>query len=185
MWLSQIPICRVQYTTPNPIVKEPMYAARRRQKSFRGKFQFGKLCIGQQFQLFDNPLRQLPQGYFIGHQVARHKPQLVDKPQPDAEQEGDSLRFCPAFYCSLPSGFYKNRQPILRLPVKAITFQRCYTVTPSEIVFYFMYNNRSILWCCCNCHRREPFQNKTSVFRNVAWSSPIMMPMASPHMWTR
>lgn len=25
-----------------------MYAARSRQKSFRGKFQFGKLCIGQQ-----------------------------------------------------------------------------------------------------------------------------------------
>ena len=162
-----------------------MYAARRRQKSFRGKFQFGKLCIGQQFQLFDNPLRQLPQGGFIGHQVALHQPQFVDKPQPDAEQEGDSLRFCPAFYCSLPSGFYKNRQPILRLPVNAITFQRCYTVTPSEIVFYFMYNNRSILWCCCNCHRREPFQDKTSVFRNVAWSSPIMMPMASPNMWTR
>ena len=29
-----------------------MYAARRRQKSVRGKFQFGKLCIGQQLQLF-------------------------------------------------------------------------------------------------------------------------------------
>ena len=104
-----IPSCRFQYITSNSIVKEPMYAARRRQKSFRGKFQFGKLCIGQQFQLFDNPLRQLPQGGFIGHQVALHEPQLVDKPQPDAEQEGDSLRFCPAFYCSLPSGFYKNR----------------------------------------------------------------------------
>ena len=53
-------ICRVQYTTPNPIVKEPMYAARRRQKSVRGKFQFGKLRIGQKFQFFDNALRQLP-----------------------------------------------------------------------------------------------------------------------------
>ena len=33
-----------------------MYAARRRQKSVRWKFQFGKLCIGQQFQLRDNVL---------------------------------------------------------------------------------------------------------------------------------
>ena len=61
-----------------------MYAARRRQKSVRGKFQFGKLCIGQQFQLFDNPLRQFPQGGFIGHQVALHEPQFVDKPHPGA-----------------------------------------------------------------------------------------------------
>ena len=29
-----------------------MYAARRRQRSVRGKFQLGKLCIGQQLQLF-------------------------------------------------------------------------------------------------------------------------------------
>ena len=79
-----------------------MYAARRRQKSFRGKFQFGKLCIGQQFQLFDNPLRHLPQGGFIGHQAALHQPQFVDKPQPDAEQEGDSLRFLPGILL-LPS----------------------------------------------------------------------------------
>ena len=41
-----------------------MYAARRRQRSVRGKFQFGKLGIGQQFQLFDNALRQLPQDGF-------------------------------------------------------------------------------------------------------------------------
>ena len=41
-----------------------MYAARGRQKSVRGNFQFGKLGIGQQFQLFDNTLRQLPQGGF-------------------------------------------------------------------------------------------------------------------------
>ncbi len=56
----QLPICRVQYTTPNRVLKEPMYAARRRQKSVRGKFQFGKLRIGQKFQFFDNALRQLP-----------------------------------------------------------------------------------------------------------------------------
>ena len=37
-----------------------MYAARRRQRSIRGKFQFGKLRIRQQFQLFDNTLRQFP-----------------------------------------------------------------------------------------------------------------------------
>ena len=43
----QIPSCRVQYTTLNSIVKENMYAARRRRKSVRGKFQFGKLGIGQ------------------------------------------------------------------------------------------------------------------------------------------
>ena len=61
-----------------------MYAARRRQKSVRGKFQFDKLRIGQQFQLFDNTLRQLPQGGFIGHQVALHEPQFMDKPQPGA-----------------------------------------------------------------------------------------------------
>ena len=30
--------------------------------------------IGQQFQLFDNTFRQLPQGGFIGHQVALHQP---------------------------------------------------------------------------------------------------------------
>ena len=41
-----------------------MYAARRRQRSVRGKFQFGKLGIDQPFQLFDNPLRQFPQGGF-------------------------------------------------------------------------------------------------------------------------
>ena len=33
-----------------------MYAARRRQNSVERKFQLGKLCIGQQFQLFDNAL---------------------------------------------------------------------------------------------------------------------------------
>ena len=59
-----------------------MYAARRRQKSVRGKFQFSKLRIRQQFQLFDDLLGQVPQGSFIGHQVALHEPQLVDKPQP-------------------------------------------------------------------------------------------------------
>ena len=58
-----------------------MYAARRRQKSVQWKFQFGKLGIGQQFQLFDNTLRQFPQGGFVRHQVALHEPQLVDKPQ--------------------------------------------------------------------------------------------------------
>ena len=65
-------------------MKNSMYAARRRQKSVRGKFQFGKLGIGQQFQLFDNALGQFPQGGFIGHQVALHEPQFVDKPQPGA-----------------------------------------------------------------------------------------------------
>ena len=61
-----------------------MYAARRRQNSVERKFQLGKLCIGQQFQLLDNTLRQFPQGGFVGHQVALHKPQFVDKPQPGA-----------------------------------------------------------------------------------------------------
>ena len=61
-----------------------MYAARRRQKSVRGKFQLGKLRIGQQFQLFDDLFGQFPQGSFIGHQVALHEPQFVDKPQPGA-----------------------------------------------------------------------------------------------------
>ena len=41
-----------------------MYAARRRQKSVRGNFQFGKLGIGQQFQFFDDLFGQLPQGGF-------------------------------------------------------------------------------------------------------------------------
>ena len=54
-----------------------MYATRRRQKSVRGKFQFGKLCIGQQFQLFDNLFGQLPQGGLIGHQVANVKRALT------------------------------------------------------------------------------------------------------------
>ena len=34
-----------------------MYAARRRQKSVQWKFQFDKLCIGQQFQFFDDLFR--------------------------------------------------------------------------------------------------------------------------------
>ena len=55
-----IPICRVQYTTPNGIVKELMYAARRRQNLVHRKIQLSKLRIGQQFQLFDNALRQFP-----------------------------------------------------------------------------------------------------------------------------
>ncbi len=59
-----------------------MYAARRRQKSVRGKFQLGKLRIGQQLQLFDNALRQFPQGSFIRHQVALHQPQFVDSVPP-------------------------------------------------------------------------------------------------------
>ena len=62
--------------------EEFMYAARRRQKSVERKFQLGKLCIGHQFQLFDNSLRQFPQGSFIGHQVALHEPQLLHQPQP-------------------------------------------------------------------------------------------------------
>ena len=55
-----------------------MYAARRRQKSVQWKFQLDKLCIGQQFQLFDNDLRQFPQGSFVRHQVALHEPQFVN-----------------------------------------------------------------------------------------------------------
>ena len=42
-----------------------MYAAHRRKKSVRGKFQFAKLRIGQQFQLFDDLFGQLPQGSLI------------------------------------------------------------------------------------------------------------------------
>ena len=38
-----------------------MCAARRRQRSVQWKFQFGKLRIGQQFQLFDDLFGQLPQ----------------------------------------------------------------------------------------------------------------------------
>ena len=70
-----------------------MYAARRRQKSVRGKFQLGKLRIGQQFQLFDNTLRQFPQGGFIGHQVALHQPQFVDKSHPGAGKRGMRMNF--------------------------------------------------------------------------------------------
>ena len=55
-----------------------MYAARRRQRLVRGKFQFGKLGIGQQFQLLDNTFRQLPQGGLIGHPIALHQPQFVN-----------------------------------------------------------------------------------------------------------
>lgn len=54
-----------------------MYASRRRQRSVRGKFQFGKLCIGQQFQFFDDLFGQLPQGGLIGHQVASVKRALT------------------------------------------------------------------------------------------------------------
>ena len=55
-----------------------MYAARRRQRAVQWKFQFGKLRIGQQFQFFNNTIRQLPQGSFVGHQVALHEPQFVN-----------------------------------------------------------------------------------------------------------
>ena len=61
-----------------------MYAARRRQNLVHRKFQLSKLRIGQQFQLFDDLFGQFPQGSFIGHQVALHEPQFVDKPQPGA-----------------------------------------------------------------------------------------------------
>ena len=108
-----------------------MYAARRRQNSVERKFQLGKLCIGQQFQLFNDLFRQFPQGGFIWHQVALHQPQFVDKPQPDAEQEGDSLRFCPAFYCSLPSGFYKKQATDFTIACKCNYFPAllcCHTV---------------------------------------------------------
>lgn len=50
---------------PPICAKEPMYAARRRQNSVARKFQLGKLRIGQQFQFFNDLLRQLPQGGFI------------------------------------------------------------------------------------------------------------------------
>ena len=59
-----------------------MYAARRRQKSVRGKFQLGKLRIGQQLQLFNDLFGQFPQGGFIGHQVALYEPQFVDSVPP-------------------------------------------------------------------------------------------------------
>ena len=61
-----------------------MYAARRRQRSVQWKFQFGKLRIRQPFQLFDDLFGQFPQGSLIGHQVALHEPQFVDKPHPGA-----------------------------------------------------------------------------------------------------
>ena len=54
-----------------------MYAARRPQRAVQWKFQFGKLGIGQQFQLLDNTFRQLPQGSFVRHQVASVKMALT------------------------------------------------------------------------------------------------------------
>ena len=54
-----------------------MYAARRRQRAVQWKFQFGKLGIGQQFQFFDDLFGQLPQGSFVGHQVASVKRALT------------------------------------------------------------------------------------------------------------
>ena len=48
------------------------------------KFQLGKFSIGHKFQLFNDLLGQFSQGGFIGHQVALHQPQFVDKPQPGA-----------------------------------------------------------------------------------------------------
>ena len=73
-----------------------MYAANRRQKSVQGKFQLDKLSIGQQSQLFDNTLGQLPQGGFIRHQVALHEPQFVDKPQPGAGSVLLGIAFLPS-----------------------------------------------------------------------------------------
>ena len=65
-------------------MKNSMYAARRRQKSVHRKLNLRKLRIGHQLQFFDNTFRQFPQGGFIGHQVALHQPQFVDKPHPGA-----------------------------------------------------------------------------------------------------
>ena len=65
-------------------MKNSMYAARRRQKSVHRKLNLRKLRIGQQFQLFDNALGQLPQRSLIRHQIALHEPQFVDEPQPGA-----------------------------------------------------------------------------------------------------
>lgn len=61
-----------------------MYAAKRRQKSVERKFQLGKFGIGHKFEFFDNALGQLPQGDFIRHQIALHKPQFLNQPQPGA-----------------------------------------------------------------------------------------------------
>ena len=65
-------------------MKNSMYAARRRQESVHRKLNLRKLRIGHQLQFFDNTFRQFPQGGFIGHQVALHQPQFVDKPHPGA-----------------------------------------------------------------------------------------------------
>ena len=71
-----------------------MYAAYRRQKSVDGKFNLGKLGIGHKFQFLNHTLRQLPESNLIGHQVALHEPQLVDKPQPGAGvvEHGDNAQ---------------------------------------------------------------------------------------------
>ena len=61
-----------------------MYAARRRQKSVQRKFDLGKLLVGHEFQFCNHTFRQFPQGDLVGHQVALHEPQFVDKPQPGA-----------------------------------------------------------------------------------------------------
>ena len=63
-------------------MKNSMYAAHRRQESVHRKLNLRKLRIGHQLQFFDNTFRQFPQGGFIGHQVALHQPQFVDRPQP-------------------------------------------------------------------------------------------------------
>ena len=62
-----------------PYVRRPQAA-----KSVEWKFNLCKIRIRHKFQLFDNALRQFPQGGLVGRQVALHEPQFVDKPQPGA-----------------------------------------------------------------------------------------------------
>ena len=56
----------------------------RRQKSVHRKFDLCKLLIGQELQFINHIFGQFSQGGFVGHQVALHQPQFVDKPQPGA-----------------------------------------------------------------------------------------------------
>ena len=111
-----------------------MYAARRRQRSVRRKFQFGKLCIGQPFQLFDNLFGQLPQGSFVGHQIALHESQLLHQPQPDAGQGRDILRFCLAFWSPFSSVANKKASGLFRsLAMESMVFYSCFTANFSAI----------------------------------------------------
>ena len=82
-----------------------MYTARRRQRSVRRKFQFGKFRIGQQLQLFDNALRQFPQGGFHRAVHAHIGNKMVGKLKKNAVHDFFVFQRISTFFSIFSTGF--------------------------------------------------------------------------------